>query len=116
MSAEMSSISFITRSVSGPIAPTPCIAIGREAGGMQDFEPCMLLEQIASALTKSGKPMASWNASRALPSCSAAHARRPSVSTSDSLNLAEQLRSLARGCLTKVADSKIGLATAAVCT
>ncbi len=51
----MSSISFITRSVSGPIAPTPCIAIGREAGDMQDFEPCMLLEQIASALTKSGK-------------------------------------------------------------
>jgi len=39
----------------GPFAPAPRIAIDRDAGGMQGLEPCMLLEQIASALTKSGK-------------------------------------------------------------
>src|SRR6202035_609865 len=38
-----------------PFAPAPCIAVDREAGGMQGLEPCMLLEQIASTLTKSGK-------------------------------------------------------------
>jgi hypothetical protein len=36
--------------------------------------------------------------------------------TADTLNLAEHLRSLARCCLAEVADSKIGFATAAVCT
>jgi hypothetical protein len=35
---------------------------------------------------------------------------------SDSLKLAEHLRNLARCCLAEIADSKIGFATAAVCT
>ena len=113
----MSSISFITHSVSGPIAPTPCIAIGREAGGMQDFEPCMLLEQIASALRNLANR---WLRGTLL--VGRCHlARRPMPGDLRyPLRIALTSQSNCgvwpRGCLTKVADSKIGLATAAVCT